>query len=596
MSLNALQPFIKVEDPVVTAFEQASSEQISKEFKEQLDSRQKASLEGVSLDEAPSVSLNREDFLGYGLDDLVKGLSPEALRKKRKEEAKERSKYNPFAGDIFPETPVTSLNALEQEGIAATQLSDPATIQQRQRLDDISLSGDNISLEEGGLGDGPQPENLSWLEQQMGDLRDAFGKVKQARVVGSKVKSFFDPAEPDSFGSQMTPEANLNALNYSGSYGAEYAASLSSTGQAMAARAFDASKGIWGGMGTPTGLAPYHAPATSEMIAANVSKFAPYVLKAAALYFTFKGGIPQTNEGKIDAAVATYAIFTGNPIAVGYSAFKGLVGWIESRKGKPKFAKGGADMAFENGYFKATSGYGYNGYKREAGQAGAAATADYLNTFKDYFGLKFYKPAYDKALAEDSRLGRYENINESGYADPTVMIRTLMETKGFMQGAPSIDGKPIQDQKQYESAMAKFNKHYSKKAMERGGLYNAKKAGIMQELSKDGVPDQITFRNSTQTYAPGGGSYETNTTGGGYGGGPATTEVGYWETTGGGHSQQRRWVPAPPGTTVDQGTGTSGSGGSYTTSYHYEDVDNPYDMLYYNLTGQFNRGQEGTNY
>lgn len=593
MSLNALQPFIKVEDPVVTAFEQASSEQISKEFKEQLDSRQKASLEGVSLDEAPSVSLNREDFLGYGLDDLVKGLSPEALRKKRKEEAKERSKYNPFAGDIFPETPVTSLNALEQEGIAATQLSDPATIQQRQRLDDISLSGDDISLEEGGLGDGPQPENLSWLEEQMGDLRDAFGKVKKAQTVGSEVKSFFTPEKPDSFGSQMTPEANLAALNYSGSYGAEYAASLSSIGQSSAAYAFDAAKGIYGGMGTATGLAPYHAPSTSAMMAENVSKFAPYVFKAAALYMTFKGGIPQTNEGKIDAAVATYAILTGNPIAIGYGVFKGLVGFIQSRRGKPKFAKGGADMGFENGYFKATSGYGYNGYKREAGQAGAAATADYLNTFKDYFGLKFYKPAYDKALAEDSRLGRYENINESGYADPTVMIRTLMETKGFMQGAPSIDGKPIQDQKEYESAMAKFNKHYSKKAMERGGLYDAKKAGIMQELSKDGVPNQITFKNSTQVGGGGTGTqYITRNTGGGRGGG-GTTETGYYAPGTG--MNPGTWVPAAPNVVMEQGNPYSG-GGAYAISYTHEDVDNPYDMLYYNLTGQFNRGQGGTNY
>ena len=266
---------------------------------------------------------------------------------------------------------------------------------------------------------------------------------------------------------------------------------------------------------------------------------------------------------------------------------------MQSRRGKPKFAKGGADMGFENGYFKATSGYGYNGYKREAGQAGAAATADYLNTFKDYFGLKFYKPAYDKALAEDSRLGRYENINESGYADPTVMIRTLMETKGFMQGAPSIDGKPIQDQKEYESAMAKFNKHYSKKAMERGGLYDAKKAGIMQELSKDGVPNQITFKNSTQVGGGGTGTqYITRNTGGGRGGG-GTTETGYYAPGTG--MNPGTWVPAAPNVVMEQGNPYSG-GGAYAISYTHEDVDNPYDMLYYNLTGQFNRGQGGTNY
>ena len=371
MSLNALQPFIKVEDPTVAAFERASSEQISKEFKEELEGRQKASEEGVALEEAPSISLRREDVLGYGLDSLVKGLSADALKKKRKEEAKQRSKYTSYAGNIFPETPVANLNALEQGSIAATELGDSATITERQRLEEISFTDDKISLEEGGGGGGRPPESLSWIERQLRDAQNALGPAKQADGIGKDIESALEPPlirDPPAF--QMSTEANLSALNYSGSYGAEYAASLASTGQVIAAHAFDASKGIWGGMGTKTGLAPFHAPATGEMIAANVSKYAPYVLKGAALYMTFKGGIPQTTEGKVDAAISTYAIFTGHPAAVAYGVFKGLVGYIKSRKGKPKFAKGGADIGFEGNYLKASDGYGYNGYSRHSVQAG----------------------------------------------------------------------------------------------------------------------------------------------------------------------------------------------------------------------------------
>jgi len=549
VSLNALAPFQKVQDPTVTAFERASSEQISKEFKEELEGSQKASLEGVSLDEAPSVSLKREDFLGYGLDSLVKGLSPEALKKKREEEAKQRSKYTSYAGDIFPETPVANLNALEQQDITATQLGDTVTLEDRQMLEDISLTDDSISLEEGGEQAGPRQENLSWLEEQMQDLQEAMGYRERALKVSSEVEPFFSEKKPDSFGYQMTPEANLAALNYSGPYGAEFASTLSTTGQVMSAYAFDAAKGIYGGMGTQTGLAPYIPPGTGEQIAANVAKYAPYAIKGAALYYTFKGGIPQTTEGKVDAAIATYAIFTGNPVAVAYGAFKGIAQFLKSRRGKPKFAKGGADITFANNYFKATAGYGYNGYKRESGQAGAAAISDYLNTFKDYFGLRFYAPAYKKAVAENSRLGRYENINQSGYADASMLIRAIMEIPGFMQGSPKVNGKQIGSQKEYEAAMAQFNEHYRERAMERGGLYDAKKAGIFQELTRDGVPTEIyrtvdTGRPDTSSPLDYYGRYTRNIT-----------------------SQQK-----------------------------IRDVDNPYDILYYNLVGRFNEGNGGSNY
>ena len=548
-SLNALAPFQRIEDPTVSAFEKASSEQIAKEFKEELEARQKPMEEGVTLDEAPSVSLKREDFLGYGLDSLTKGLSPDALKKKREEEAKQRSKYISYAGDIFAETPVTNLNALAEADIAATQLDDDdvASLYDRPLLDRISLTEelDQVGeVDELGL---PEQESLSWLEERYGEIKELYGKGKAAINVGQDVYDFVSPETPESI-RQLTPEANLAALQYSGPYGAEYAATLTSSSQLLAAQAFDKAEGIWGLMGTQTGLAPFEAASTGQMIAANVSKYLPYALKAAALYSTFKGGIPKTTEGKVDAAISTYAIFTGNPVAIGYSIFKGLTAFLSSRRGKPKFAKGGADIDFRNNYFKATGGYGYNGYKKEAGQAGAAAISDYLNAFKDYFGVKFYAPAWKKAVRDDSRIGRYENINQSGYADPSALIRRIMEIPGFIQGAPKYNGQNITTQEQYEAAMGAFNKHYNKIAMQNGGLYNAEKAGVHQ-LSADNVPKQISFRKGTNTPDP--------------------------------NRPERDYYGRPL---------------YYLVNTWSEDVDNPYDMLYYNLVGQFNRGAGGTGY
>ena len=189
-------------------------------------------------------------------------------------------------------------------------------------------------------------------------------------------------------------------------------------------------------------------------------------------------------------------------------------------------------------------------------------------------------------------MGRYDTENMSGYRDPTILIRKALESKGVITGNPSVNGVPIANQDDYMQKMKDFNKWYKKTAADRGGLVDAKRAGITQELSRNNVPNQIAFKQGSAATPGGGGQYTTRTTGGGRGTGGGTTQTGHYQQ-GPGRGGGSTWVPAPSNVTVDQGYyGSTAT----ATSYRYEDVENPYDILYYNLTGQFNRGNGGTGY
>ena len=320
------------------------------------------------------------------------------------------------------------------------------------------------------------------------------------------------------------------------------------------------------------------------------------------LYEGLKGGIPERDQDKIGVALDAAALYSANPAVVTAAAFWKAAtffgDWfMHGRHGKPKYAKGGADLKSENGKLMATTGYGYNNYKIGAGQAGAASSADYVNSYVKYFGLNFNSKKWNSYVAKDSRMGRYDTENMSGYRDPTMIIRKALESNGVITGNPTVNGIPIANQDDYMAKMKQFNKYYKKTAMDRGGLVDAKAAGVTQELKRSNVPDQIAFKQSTQVGGAGTGkNYTTKTTGGNRSGG-GTTETGYWRQTGGGGrgGGGAEWVPAAPNVVTEQGNPYSG-GGAYAISYKYEDVENPYDVLYYNLTGQFNRGSGGTGY
>jgi hypothetical protein len=315
--------------------------------------------------------------------------------------------------------------------------------------------------------------------------------------------------------------------------------------------------------------------------------------QAASIYGIYDG---IKNKDYFSAGTALITLLnpaTAIPMAI-MNAAKMLFGaWSASNRPKPKF--GGAEFKAEKNRLTATGGYGYNGYQPSAGQATVASISDYVNTYVKTFGLQFNGTRWAKAIEADPRLNRYDTMNDSGYNDPSVLSRKIFETDGLITGTPTYNGQPITSQEDYKAKMEEFNEYYKKTALERGGLVDAKAVGINTPLSNE--YDKITFKVSNQVGGGGTGrQYTTRTTGGGRGGG-GTTQTGYWQTTGGGGrgTPNRVWVPAKSNVVVQSGGRGTGSSDAYAISYRYEDAT-PFDMLYKNLVGNFNRGQGGTYY
>ena len=316
--------------------------------------------------------------------------------------------------------------------------------------------------------------------------------------------------------------------------------------------------------------------------------------QAASVYGIYDG---IKNKDYFSAGTSLMTLLnpaTAVPVAIMHAAKMLFGAFSASNRPKPKF--GGAEFKAEKNRLTATSGYGYNGYQPSAGQATVASIADYVNTYVKTFGLQFNGSRWAKAIEADPRLNRYDTMNDSGYNDPSVLSRKIFETKGLITGTPTYNGQPITSQEDYKAKMEEFNEYYKKTALERGGLVDAEAVGINTPLSNE--YDKITFKVSNQVGGGGTGKqYTTRTTGGGRGGSGGTTQTGYWQTTGGGGrgGGNRVWVPAAPNVVVQSGGRGTGGSDAYAISYRYEDAT-PYDMLYRNLVGNFNRGQGGTYY
>lgn len=332
-------------------------------------------------------------------------------------------------------------------------------------------------------------------------------------------------------------------------------ASFLSTGKLPSDAVVVTQTGILPAPGTPAAGVPVADPGFFERNFGGVDfgKLAGRVASAYSLWQGVKGGIPERDQDKISVGLDAAALYSGNPAVITAAAFWKAAtffgDWfMHGRRGKPKYAKGGADLKSEKGKLMTTAGYGYNNYKLGAGQAGAASAADYVNSYVSYFGLTFNSKKWNQYVAKDSRMGRYDTENMSGFRDPTVLIRKALESKGVITGNPSVNGVPITNQDDYMAKMKEFNKWYKKTAADRGGLVDAKSAGINQPLSRDNVPNKI---------------YE-----------------------------KVQGAPDPNSPRDYHGRPTE----YFTSMREIETVENPYDILYYNLVGQFNRGHGGTGY
>ena len=303
-------------------------------------------------------------------------------------------------------------------------------------------------------------------------------------------------------------------------------------------------------------------------------------------------GIKAGGQGYVDAAMAASILATGGATAIPVAIISGLRALFGmSKRGKQKVPFGGADLQAQGGKLQAKGGYGYNNYNVKAGQAGAASVADYVNTYVRYFGLGFNANSWNQAVKDDPRMGRYDTMNDSGYADPSVLIRKVFETSGIISGNPSVGGIPITSQEQYEQATKDFNEHYTKTAIKRGGLYHANLAASDQvdfsNLKREGVPDQINFAQQYTAQERKGRQELTTTT---LPGPEGKRQVGHWKPGG---RAGPTWVPYSGPTHIPQGhQGVS----PIPIKLWDEDVTSPYDVLYYNLVGKFNRGQHATGY
>jgi hypothetical protein len=263
--------------------------------------------------------------------------------------------------------------------------------------------------------------------------------------------------------------------------------------------------------------------------------------------------------------MASSVLLTGGATAIPVAIISGLKALFGMRRrGRPKFPFGGTEFKTEGNKLKYKHPYGYNGFNGGVARAGAASVSDYVNTFVDHFsdvatgqGLQFSSSAWKNAVKKDPRMLRYDTMNDSGYADPSVLIRKILEAPGVVSGTPTVGGTPITNQEQYQQAVTNFNQWYSKTAIDRGGLVNAEWLNTKEEpnVFYEGwagqygeIPDQIKFssRRETGRTGPGGN------------------------------------VPGRP---------------IYEYYNQYETpVESPYDVLYYNMMGKFNRGEGGMGY
>ena len=587
---------IKVDDPYSTAFESAQREQLQKEYKETLDPSKDPEVTGVSLEGDPVISVKKEYTLGEGLGSLVEGLSQEELKEKRKKEAEERAKYAPHTEGIFPETPTVNLSAFSEAKTEATSLADQLsrTLSIRDRG---PVSARLELLEEDktiGLPDLPDVDiKSSWLGNAIETTQDYWNKAKTAYGIGKEIygvgEKTWDYLSPASDSFSALPSTAYGATQGYG--GTQYLtagmqAGLSDATSSAVSSTYGATQGYGGTQLLDESWIAKNVPSMSATMSLAGNALAIYNVVDV---FSKDAKGPAKFNAIASAANLLLKGGMGWPLAI-VQGLMTMFAFARSRKGKPKFAFGGADIITEGGRLKSTKGYGYNNYNVKAGQAGAASFADYINTMTDHFGQTFYGPAWKQAVAANPRMGRYDTRNLSGYSDISTLIRLTMEAPGVIQGAPKINGQPITTQDQYEKAIIDFNKHYQEKAIERGGLYRADLAASDQvdfsNLKREGVPDQINFAQQLQGEELKSHRELTTKT---LPGPEGKRQVGHWKPGG---RAGPTWVPYSGPTYTPQGPTSA----PIPIKEWTEDVTSPYDVLYYNLMGKFNRGSGGTGY
>jgi hypothetical protein len=331
------------------------------------------------------------------------------------------------------------------------------------------------------------PED-SWLTEKYTDVQATMGQVSQITGAVEDTKNIIEGAYD--YGKQgyewlMGPSA------YTGPVGAQYAASLATKSQAASAYAAgrvpgvygDVSKmstGIWGGVGTPTGIAPYSSLSRTQMQSArwsaqmsgNLGTALQYGGAALGAYNAFNAFKEGDTFGGVVGTISTAAMFIPGlqTIALALNAvnfIRGITGW---GGGKPKPGFGGSEIVIneDTGQFGHHSTYSYNGFNASGAKRHTDMVVKYLNAYQKELGVTLnYKKAQEAIGGGRIRGGNYlTRVDISPWKDGSGSASEMLErwlSAGVFEGSPTYydaytgQRESFQTQQQYEQYMNDFS-------------------------------------------------------------------------------------------------------------------------------------------
>ena len=290
-------------------------------------------------------------------------------------------------------------------------------------------------------------------------------------------------ASQSSIGLSSAPPASLAGSNFSRPT-MQYSSLASSGISAFANVGLSVPAGTVTGLGTQATVGAAGAPGFSTGLRGTTppTSTASSAIGSAASLYGIYSGIKEKDYFSAGLSLMTLINpATAVPVAILHAAKFALSSLFGGSRPKQPF--GGVDLKASSNKLMTTRGYGYNAYRRETGQAVGASIADYVNQYVKDFGLQFNGNRWGKFLQENPRLERYDSTGETGYSDPSTMIRAILETQGMVTGTPTYNGQPITSQEDYKAKMEDFNKRYQDMAYKNGGLVDPVSVGINTPLS-----------------------------------------------------------------------------------------------------------------
>jgi len=290
-------------------------------------------------------------------------------------------------------------------------------------------------------------------------------------------------ASQSSIGLSSAPPASLAGSNFSRPT-MQYSSLASSGISAFANVGLSVPAGTVTGLGTQATVGAAGAPGFSTGLRGTTppTSTASSAIGSAASLYGIYSGIKEKDYFSAGLSLMTLINpATAVPVAILHAAKFALSSLFGGSRPKQPF--GGVDLKASSNKLMTTRGYGYNAYRRETGQAVGASIADYVNQYVKDFGLQFNGNRWQKFLQKNPRLERYDSTGETGYSDPSTMIRAILETKGMVTGTPTYNGQPITSQEDYKAKMEDFNKRYQDMAYKNGGLVDPVSVGINTPLS-----------------------------------------------------------------------------------------------------------------